>query len=315
VAVLSIARQPEFVMLAATVLLTLVVTIRQPLFLSPMNVISILTYVSFTGMIAIPMVLLLVARMLDMSIGAVTAFLSAILAILCKNLGVNPYLSLMVIVAVGLAVGLLNGFLIINFRINAFILTLAMLFLYRGLVQVIQVGRNIVKLPRALLAPAEIQPLGLPLSVYALVLIVVAGWVVLHRTPFGKNVYILGNSEVIAVTSGINIGRTVRTLYMLVGAVCAVCAYFVTIHYRVANVTTGTGWEFEVISGCMLGGCSMYGGKGTIAGGILGILFMTVLRYTLQTFNIVSGYQIVVTGVVLVFSVLIDTLRMKRLVG
>ena len=312
---MDILRQPEFVIFIAILLLTLIVTVKEPKFLSVMNITSILNYVSFTGMIAIPMVLLLVAKMMDMSIGAVTAFLSAILAILSKSVGANPYLALLGIIVLGVVIGLVNGLLIVNLRINSFILTLAMLFFYRGLVQVIQVGRNIVSLPRILVAPAEIEAIGLPLSVFAFLLIALAGWILLQRSSFGKDIYIIGNNETIANISGINIRRHIRTLFMIMGGVCAVCAYFVTIHYRVANVTTGTGWEFAVISGCMLGGCSMYGGKGTVLGGVLGILFMTVLRYALQTFNVVSGYEIVVTGFVLILSVMIDTIRTRKLVG
>lgn len=311
----GVFKRSEVVIAFVVVALTTIVTIYNPKFLSPINMSSMLNYISFTGMIAIPMVFLLVAKVMDLSVGAVTGFLSAILAILCKNLGFSPLLSVLIILVLGAVIGFINSYLIVNIKINSFIATIAMMYLYRGLMQVVMGGRNIGELPKKLITPSSIEFLGLNLNVYVYIIIIFIGWFFLQKTAFGKNVYIIGNNEEIATTSGINYKQTMSLLYTVTGITCAICAYFITIQYRVASIVTGVGWEFEVISGCMLGGCSMYGGKGTIAGGVLGIAFMTLLRYSLQTFNIDSGYQIVITGFVLTISVLIDTIRAKKLVA
>jgi len=309
----NIVRRPEFVIFSIIIILTAAVSIKQPNFISSINIVSIVNYISFTGMIAVPLVLLLVAKMLDMSIGAVTGFLSAVLAVLTKYLGITPIFAVCLILMFGIIIGFINGFLIVKLNINAFILTLAMMYFYRGLMQVIQNGQSITKLPQSLLSVANISILGLTLNIYMFVLVAIIGWFVLQKTSFGKNLYIIGNNDVIAKISGINSNRSIWLLYVAMGLVCAICAYFITLQYRVADVTTGNGWEFSVTSGCMLGGCSMYGGKGTVLGGVLGIMLMSVITYALQAFNVVSGYQVAVTGAVLITAVSIDIIRARKI--
>lgn len=309
----NIVRRPEFVIFSIIIILTAVVSIKQPNFISAINIVSIINYISFTGMIAVPLVLLLVARMLDMSIGAVTGFLSAVLAVLAKNFGITPVFAVCMVLVLGLIIGFVNGFLIVKLKINAFILTLAMMYFYRGLMQVIEDGQSITKLPQSLLAVAKISIFGLSLNIYMFILVAIIGWFVLQKTSFGKNLYIIGNNDVIAKISGINSNRSIWSLYIAMGLVCAICAYFITLQYRVADVTTGNGWEFSVTSGCMLGGCSMYGGKGTVLGGVLGIMLMSVITYVLQAFNVVSGYQVAVTGAVLITAVSIDIIRTRKI--
>ena len=163
-----------------------------------MNITSILNYMSFTGMIAIPMVFLLVAKVMDLSVGAVTGFLSAILAILCKNIGLSPIVSVAIIILLGLIIGYINGLLIVQFK-NKRIHTYNCndVFIQRFDAGCFG-GRNIVQLPETLIAPSSISLLGLNLNIYMFIFIAIIGWFILQKTAFGKNVYIIGNNEVIA---------------------------------------------------------------------------------------------------------------------
>jgi len=307
------AKRPEFVLLVALVLLVVVTTIRDNTFINMLNVSSMLNYASFTGIVSIGLVMLLVSGHLDMSIGAVTGLMSILLATFVLEFSFPPFLAFVSILLIGMGIGFFNGFMIVKMKINAFILTLATMFTCRGLIQVISDGRSIIGLPAELVAPAYIRPLGLPLNVYVFLILGIAGWFLLQKTAFGKSIFVIGNNETIAITSGINKQRVSMLLYVITGALCAVSGYFLTVQYRMANITGGVNWEFVVTSACMLGGASMYGGKGTVFGGMLGIMFMTALLYSLQAFRVPGGYQVLITGLVLIISVLIDVTRSKKL--
>ena len=307
------AKRPEFVLLVALIVLVAVTTIRDRTFISMFNIASMLNYASFMGIVSIGLVMLLVSGYLDMSIGAVTGLMSALLATFVLEFSFPPALAFLCILLIGMGIGFFNGFMIVKMKINAFIMTLATMFTCRGLTQVIADGSSIIGLPASLIAPAYIRPLGLPLNVYAFAILGVAGWFLLQKTAFGKSVYVIGNNETIAVISGINKQRVSIMLYVITGALCAISGYFLTVQFRMANITGGSGWEFVVTSACMLGGASMYGGKGTIFGGMLGVLFMTAILYALQAFWVPGGYQVLITGFVLIVSVLIDVTRSKKL--
>lgn len=309
----KIIRSPEFTIAIALIVLICIVTIKDATFISEYNIVSMLNYASYTGIIAIPLVFILVARYVDLSVGAMMGMLSICLAYFVKNSTMPFAVSILLVLAIGALVGFINGILILKLRISSFILTLAMMYTCRGVMQVVAGGRNIDKLPKDFLMPGDIEIGPVPLNVIFFLLVALVGWIILQKTTFGKSVYIIGNNETIAKTSGINVDKTCIILYVAVGIACAASAYFMTVGYRVGNIASGTGWEFEIQSACMLGGCSMYGGKGTILGGVLGVLFMTVLRYALQVFNWGSGYQIMMIGIVLVVSVLIDLLRTRKL--
>ena len=311
----AVIKRPEFVILAITLVIVALVSLNDSTFVSQFNITSMLNSMSFTAIIAVPLVFLLVAGYLDMSIGSVTGLLATLIATFSKDFAIPPIAAFLLAMLVGALIGLTNGFLIVNLKFNAFITTLAMMYTCRGLLQVIAEGRNVVSLPKELTSVGEITLAGLPLNVYAMLIIVVIGAIILQKTRFGKNLYVIGNNKTIATTSGIETEKHIKILYTAIGAICAVSAYFLVASYKQASISAGTRWEFEITAGCMLGGCSMYGGKGTVAGGALGMLFMVVLRYALQTFRMASGYQTMITGAILIVSVLISTLRESKISG
>ncbi|MFV0414657.1 MAG: ABC transporter permease [Oscillospiraceae bacterium] len=304
----------EFFILMVILLISLLLTLQDSTFISVNNIISMLGTFSFSAMVSIPLAFVLIAKLRDMSIGAVTGMLGAILALLMKTFDLNPFFALFIVMVVGALVGFLNSLLIVNLRISAYIVTLAMMYICRGVHQVLAQARSITGLPSSLTSLAGVKLFGLPLNIYALLLLAVLAYLLLHKTNFGKNVFIIGNNSTIAKTSGIAVERTQRILYIITGCVCAVSAFFLCITYRAANITAGTGWEFEVTAGCILGGCSLYGGKGSVAGALLGMLLMTVIRYALQALRMnTSGYQILITGAILIVSVVVDVTREKKL--
>lgn len=309
----NIVKRPEFVIIAITLVIVAGISIKDNTFIGEFNIISMLNSMSFTAIISVMLVLLLVAGYLDMSIGAVTGLLAVLIATFSKNFGMEPIVAVLLAMGIGAFIGFINGVLIVNFKLNAFIMTLAMMYTCRGLLQVIAQGRNVGNLPEELTYPGGITLLGLPLNVYALIIIAIVGSIILQKTQFGRSLYVIGNNINIATTSGIQHEKIIKILYVVTGAICAISAYFLVITYKSAPIAAGTGWEFEVTAGCMLGGCSMYGGKGTVIGGILGILFMVVLRYALQSFRMASGYQVMITGAILILSVLIGTIRTKKI--
>lgn len=297
----------------ATVFVIIIISLRDHTFLSTFNIISILNYISYTGIIAVPLVFLLVSRLFDMSIGSATGLFSMLIAASTKIIGIPVIPAIILVIICALILGFLNGRLVVTWNISAFIVTLATMFVCRGLMQAIGQGRSIGSLPESLVALGNNTILGLPVNVYVFLIIALIGWFVLEFTVFGKTIYTIGNNEEIAKTAGINVESIKKMLFFFTAVACVISAFFMTVNFRSAVIGTGMGWEFQVTAGCMLGGCSMYGGKGTVFGGLLGVTFMAVLSYGFQSLGIASALQIILTGLVLIISVFIDTVRMNKL--
>jgi ribose transport system permease protein len=299
---------------AATIVITLIFFLVQPAFLSESNVRSIVTAVSYLGIIAVGQTILLVCGEFDLSVGSVAGLSAIVAADAVTRFEMPVPLGLLLGVAVGAALGLVNGLVVVRLRIPAFIQTLGMLFIASGLTQVITNGAPIYPLPEAVTSFGQASVIaGLGWSVVFFVLLVVVGDVFLRLTVPGRNCYAVGGNEQVARLVGINVGRYKIVAFMTTGALAACAGIFVMANLGSATTAIGSGWELLVIAGVVVGGVSLFGGVGTVVAGAIGILLLQIVQSGLVVVGVSPNWQTVAVGLIMVVAVGLDVAR-RRLV-
>ncbi len=298
--------------IASLLALVLVFYLLQPAFLSSTNVRSMLSAISFVGIIAVGQTLLLVAGEFDLSVGSV-AGLSAIVSAWLMTKGHLPVpLGILGGLLTGAVVGFVNGVLVVGVGIPAFIATLGMLYAARGFTYVITNGYPIYPLPHVIgsIGSAEVV-FGLGWSFVLLVVLAVVGDVVLRRTTIGRNLFATGGNEEVARLVGINTARYRVVCFIVVGMLSSVAGMLVLADGASGVPSIGDGWELTVIAGVVIGGVSLFGGVGTVAAGIIGMLLLQVVQSGLVVVGVNPNWQTVAVGLIMVLAVGVDVARRR----
>ncbi len=302
----------EVGVLAALVIIVAFFYFLQPAFLSERNIRAILTVVSFVGIIAIGQTILLVNGEFDLSVGSV-AGLSAVSSAQLMTAAAWPVpLAIVGGMAVGGGIGLINGLVVVRLKIPAFIQTLGMLFIGQGLIQVVTGGHPVYPLPESVSAIGLAKPfLGLGWSFMFFIVAAVVADFVLRRTVIGRNMYATGGNPEVARLVGINVGLYKTAAFVLIGVLAAIAGMFVMADLASGTTSIGSGWELAVIAGVVVGGVSLFGGSGTMAGGLSGILLLQIVQSGLVVIGVNSNWQQIAVGVIMVLAVGLDILRRR----
>jgi rhamnose transport system permease protein len=206
---------------------------------------------------------------------------------------------------VGLAAGAVNGILVSVVGLPSLAVTIGTLALYRGLALVVIGDNAVANFPRGLtrFATSKIGDTGIPTVMVGVVALIVLFGVLLHLTPFGRALFALGNSTEAAQFVGIKVQRSKLYLYVATGLVSAAAGIFWTLRYSSARSDNASGLELAVIAGVLLGGVSIFGGRGSIPGVVAGVLLIGVVNYALRLQRISDVVLIIVTGSLLILSV------------
>ncbi len=314
------ARQRLFRVLAAgeagvilaLVIICVVFQLLQPAFSSGADVRSILSGLSYLGIIAVGQIILLVGGEFDLSVGS-TAGLSAIVsADMMARHHLPVAISLMIGLVVGAVVGLVNGIVVVKFRIPAFIATLGMLFVAQGATQVITDGQPIYPLPAVMSTIGQATPIfGLGWSFLFLIVVAVVGELFLRMTVPGRNMYAVGGNPVVARLVGIRVERYKMGAFILSGTLAATAGMFVMGGLGSGSTSIGQGWELLVIAGVVVGGVSLFGGVGSVLGGVIGMLLLEVVQSGLVVVGISPNWQTIAVGSIMVLAVGLDVWRRR----
>ena len=302
----------EVGVIAALVLLVALFYVLQPAFLSDRNIRAILQVVSFVGIIAIGQTMLLVTGEFDLSVGSVAGLCAVVSDKLMTAMALPVPVAILGGVLTGAVIGLVNGLIVVKFRIPAFIQTLGMLFIGQGLIQVVTNGAPVYPLP------PEVGATGMTTIVFGLgwsflffiVAAVIADFV-LRRTVLGRNMYATGGNPEVARLVGINTDRYKIGAFITIGMLAAIAGMFVMADLASGTTSIGSGWELTVIAGVVVGGVSLFGGAGTMAGGIVGILLLQVVSSGLVVVGVSSNWQQIAVGVIMVLAVGLDIARRR----
>lgn len=290
-------------------LIIAIMTVASPVFLTPGNLLTVLLQTSYNAILAVGISFTILIGGIDLSIGSVLAFSSAIGALLLTQ-GWPLFAVLLLILALGTLLGFLNGLLVSYGRLQAFIATLGTMSLWRGLTLVITQARpiSIRKAPAAdafcFIGSGSV--LGVPVPVWIMVLVFLLAYVILHHLRIGRYLYAIGCNEEAALYSGIQTQKVKLFAFSISGLLASLAGIIVTARLSSATPTAGTAYEMDAIAAAVLGGVSMAGGKGNIRGIAVGALIIGILSNALNLLNIGSYYQGVVKGIVILIAVLLD---------
>jgi ribose transport system permease protein len=280
-------------------------------FLEPNSVSAMLRALTFVGIIAVGQTWLMISGGIDLSVGSVAGLCAIVSSWLMKAQGWPVEAGLLVGLTVGLLAGLLNGLMVVRLGIPAFIATLGMLYVARGLNYLLCQGYPIYPIPDALKSFGRAEPLGLSWAFVIFVILVILGDLTLRRTVSGRKVYATGGNKEVARIAGINTAWVQISCYMLTGGLAALAGMLLMAQLNVGQPEIGVGWELDVIAAVVIGGTSLFGGAGTVTGTFLGLLIMQVVRSGLVVTGVNTHWQTVAVGVIMVTAVWVDLLRRK----
>ncbi|MBC2835058.1 ABC transporter permease [Paragemmobacter straminiformis] len=291
--------------LLGLVLIGVVFSALTPVFLTTPNLMNILQQSAINACIALGMTLVIISGGIDLSVGPVAA-LSAVLGAAMMVAGVPAPLSVMVALAVGMACGLFNGVLITWGGLQPFIVTLGGLSLFRAFALIYTGGTPIFGIPDGFRAFTNGTVLGVPNPVVIVIVLALAAWIILNRTPLGEYMMAVGGNEEAARISGVPVRLTKLAAYMISGLMASVAAMILIGRLGAAEPTLGTLWELDAIAAAAIGGASLMGGRGSIMGTLIGCVILGALRNGLTLMNVQAFYQLLATGIIIIVAMLID---------
>jgi len=283
------------------------ITIVNPSFIQPLNLLNLLRQVSVNALIAFGMTFIILTGGIDLSVGSIVALSSALMAGMMVG-GVTPILAIFLGCLLGGVMGVINGILITVGKMAPFIATLATMTAYRGLTLIYTNGNPITGLGENDLFQfiGRGYFLGIPFPVVMVFITFMLLFYLLHKTPFGRHVYALGGNEKAAFISGIKVKKIKILVYSLSGFLAALGGVILTSRLNSAQPTAGDSFELDAIAAVVLGGVSLSGGKGKIVGTLIGVLMIGTLNNGLNLLGVSSFYQQLVKGIVIIVAVLLD---------
>ena len=281
---------------------------------------NILEQSTFVGIIAIGLSLTLIAGHMDLSVESVMALAAMAVALIFGTGGAGGGLvlepawlalpvSLALALAIGAAVGALNGALVVRLGINAFIVTLASYIWVRGAVVALSGGRSVYGLPDALRAMAVQRVAGVPLSAWVLVATFAAFAFALARTPFGRHLTMIGGNPVATFRAGIAVRRRVTAAFVLSGVLAGLAGWLLASRTAGATANLGIGMLFQAFAAVVIGGVSLKGGEGRLAGVFAGVLLLTSIQTAINVMGLPPHYTQMIQGGLVLAAVLLDTLK------
>ncbi|MET8351873.1 MULTISPECIES: ABC transporter permease [unclassified Micromonospora] len=274
------------------------------------NILAILQLASVVGVVTVGMTFVIIGGGIDLSVGAIVA----LAGVWCTTVATQSYGAggmIFTAIVVGICVGLVNGVLISYGRLVPFIATLAMLVAARGLAASISNKQTQVSSSTFINDIAARKVIGIPILVYILGAVVVAGWILLNRTTFGRRTIAVGGNPEAARLAGINVRRHTMLLYALSGLCCGIAAIMLTSQATSAQAAMANLYELDAIAAAIIGGTLLSGGRGTIVGSLLGVIIFATITNLFAINGLSIEAQNMVKGGIIVAAVLVQQFQFK----
>ena len=287
-------------------------------FITLNNFANLLTRGSFVGLCAVGMTFVIIAGGIDLSVGSMVAFSSTLLAWLTEIQGVPAPLAVLFVLVLGTLFGVAQGAMIHFYKAPAFIVTLAGMFLLRGLAFVAAPNQAALGVANPLLVKlAEFElPIGfdanLRFGALALVASVIVAAVVLGRTRFGRNVYAVGGSEQSVLLMGLPLARTKLGIYAISGFCSALAGLTLVIETQSGNPSEAVGYELEAIAAVVIGGTVLTGGRGYVLGSLVGVLVFGTIKTIISFMGAEQSWMQIIVGTLLLVFILIQRVIVAR---
>lgn len=307
-------REPlaRFGLLLALIVMVVVLSLVSDRFLTTSNVLNVLRQISVNAIIAFGMTVVIIGAGIDLSVGSLLALVGVSAALLATTTSLPVWLVLLIALAVGTGLGLFNGLIVGYAGVAPFIVTLAGLTIFRGATLVLTDGKPVSGLPPLFGRLGYGTFLKIPMPVWVMVAVLIVTYVVLRHTPIGRAVYAVGGNREAARLSGIPVRRVLAFTYAFSGLMVAVAAIVLTGRLNSAQPTAGQAFELDAIAAVVVGGTSLFGGRGSVWGTLVGALIIGVINNGMNLLNVSSFYQQIVKGGVILAALLIDRALSQR---
>ncbi|WP_181702667.1 ABC transporter permease [Chthonobacter albigriseus] len=275
---------------------------------------------SVLGVLSIGLSLVIIAGHMDLSVESVAALSAMAVGILFCSAGIGigvqlqpewlaVPVSLLVAITVGGLVGLLNGFLIVRMKMNAFIITLASFIWVRGLVVAVSGGRSAQDLAPAIRWFGIQRVLGLPLTAWIAVSCFIVFSVLMAKTPYGRHLKMIGGNETATYRAGIRVARNLVIAFVLAGAIAGLAGWLLTVRTSGATANLGVGLLFNAFAAVVIGGVSLKGGVGSLPGVYAGVLLLSSINTAINLMGLPANFTQVIHGLLVLAAVMLDTLK------
>jgi ribose/xylose/arabinose/galactoside ABC-type transport system permease subunit len=314
----------RFAPLLFLAILVIILAILRPNFLSAFNLFNVMRQISFIGILAVGMTFVILTAGIDLSVGSMLAFAGIVCASVAKESrglleggvtdpgGIRVLYAALAAIAVGLAIGLLQGSLIARLGIPAFIVTLGGLGAWRGATLLWSDGQPISGFSDDFKFWGQGFVGPIPVPVLFFLAMVIIGQIVLKYTQYGRWIYALGGNPEASRLSGLNVNALTTSVYVISGFCAGLAGFLLTSRLNSAEQVAGQGYELQAIAAVVIGGTSLFGGQGGMIGTLIGAMLIGVLNNGLVILNVSPYYQPIVIGAVIVLSVYIDQFAKQR---
>lgn len=292
-------------------------------FLSQRNIFNVLTEVSIFGIMAVGMTFVILTAGIDLSVGSILAVCAMFAAYIIKGDntvtvesgawgGMSWLLGLGICLALGTFIGWLHGLGVTKLKLPPFIVTLGGMTIWRGVTLVINNGSPIAGFDEGYRWWGRGDLFGVPIPVLIFCLVAIVGYFALHKTRWGRYVYSVGGNPEAARLAGVNINRTLVSVYVVIGALAGLAGFILSARLGSAESVAGVAFELRVIASVVIGGTSLMGGYGRITGTIFGSIIMGVLINGLVLMDVSAYYQQIIMGIIIILAVSFDTYAKSR---
>jgi ribose/xylose/arabinose/galactoside ABC-type transport system permease subunit len=292
-------------------IMMVVIAIMEPNFLTVGNIINVATQVSINGLLCYGLCICITTGGIDLTVGAQLALTSCIIGQTLTNMGWPPIVSIAAGVLVATAFGFLNGFLIAQFNMFAFVVTLSTQLIIRGLAQVITGGQAVMITDPWFAGIYSNKLLGIPMPIIIFIVISVLMYLLLHWTKFGRYIFAVGGNVNAAIASGVSRFWVLVGVYTISGVLAGLASMIYTAKTGAAQSNIGVGYETDAIAAAVLGGTSFAGGIATIPGCVLGIFIIGLIYNGMNMIGVSSYYQSIVKVCIIIGAVMLDMIMNK----
>lgn len=309
-----LAKQRFFAVLVMLVALVAFFSLTQPRYLTSANVESMLTSASILWVVALGSTFVMLTGGFDLSVGSLLALVGILLGTCINDAGIPPGVAVLIVLVFGALAGVLvNGLLIGRLGLSFFVITLATLILYRGLVNLVSDTKTEAINSSLLNSLAFDKVLGVPIPVWIMLVTLVLAIYLLRSTYFGRDVYAVGGNPAAAELSGIRVSRTLMAVYGIAGLAAALGGVIQSARIGAASPAVGEDIIFAAAAAVLLGGTAFSGGVGGVVGTAVGVLFLAALQNGLSVAGVATFWQQIVTGLILIAAMLLDKAQREGL--
>ena len=312
---------PEVTSLIPVIIVVVVATILNPVFLTGSNLLTLTSsLIASWGILAIGQAFVIISGGIDVSMGMILSFAGMMFCYLARN-GASLFVCIIAVFVVCIGMELLNALLILKFNVAPFVATMSVQYVCKGLANVVNYGADLsisYDVRDGILRFNEImgsKPLGMSVGCIIFIFLIIFAQFILKRTAFGRKIYAVGDNSRVAKVAGIRVWKIRTACFVIAGIMTSIAAIVWVGYYSGCTPTQGNPWVFITVAAVAMGGVSLKGGSGSMFGVFFGVILMGLVYNLITLLGINSNYQNVFIGVFLALAVVLDTVRREKTLG